>query len=133
MKFRVLLLGLSLAFPVIAQDSRDSAFLAARDAFRNGDRNKFERAASQIGSHDLAPYVENYRLRMWMDQGDFAAIRDFLERNDKTYVAEKLRADWIRWLGKRSTWNEVEKEYPRLLAPEPELTCWQQQARLEIG
>ena len=130
MKFCVLLLGLSLAFPVIAQDSRDAAFLAARDAFRNGDRNKFERAASQVGSHDLALYVENYRLRMWMDQGDFAAIRDFLERNDKTYVAEKLRADWIRWLGKRSTWNEVEKEYARLLAPEPDLTCWQQQARL---
>ncbi len=130
MKFRLLLLGLSLALPVIAQDSRDAAFLAARDAFRNGDRNKFERAASQIGGHDLAPYVENYRLRIWMDQGDFAAIRDFLERNDKTYVAEKLRADWIRWLSKRSTWNEVEKEYARLRAPEVDVTCLQQQARL---
>lgn len=130
MKFRLFLLSLSLALPVFAQDSRDTAFLTARDAFRAGDRNKFERAASQVGNHELAPYIESFRLRMWMDQGDFANIREFLERNDQTYVAEKLRADWIRWLGKRSTWNEVETEYARLLAPEPDVTCWQQQARL---
>jgi len=130
MKFSVLLLGLSLAFPGFAQDSRDTAFLAARDAFRVGDRNKLERAAVQLGSHELAPYVENYRLRMFMDQGDSAALQNFFERYEKSYVVEKLRADWIRWLGKRSTWNEVEAEYVRMLAPEPDVTCYNQQARL---
>ena len=130
MKFQVLLLGLVLAWPVAAEDSRDTAFLTARDAFRSGDRNKFERAATQVGNHELLPYVESFRLRLWMDQGDFAAIRAFLERHDKSYVAEKLRADWIRWLGKRSTWNEIDMEYPRLLAPEPDVTCYAQQARL---
>lgn len=130
MKFRVLILGLSLAFPVFAQDSRDAAFLAARDAFRAGDRNKLERATAQLGNHELAPYAENYRLRMWMDQGDSASLRSFFERYEKSYVAEKLRADWIRWLGKRSTWNEIESEYPKLLAPEPDITCYNQQARL---
>ncbi len=39
---------------------------------------------------------------MWMEKGDPAAIRDFLHRHDGSYVAEKLRADWIRWLGKRA-------------------------------
>ena len=130
MKFRVLSLGLVLAFPVFAQDGRDAAYLAARDAFRAGDRNKLERATAQLGNHELAAYVENYRLRMWMDQGDSASLRSFLERNDKSYVAEKLRADWIRWLGKRSTWNEIDIEYPKLLSPEPDLTCYAQQARL---
>ncbi len=130
MKFRLLLLSLTLAFPVLAQDSRDSAFLIARDAFRAGDRNKLEKATAMIGSHELAPYVENYRLRMWMDQGDSAAIRSFLERNERSYVAEKLRADWIRWLGKRSTWNEIDLEFPKLASPEPDTTCYAQQARL---
>jgi soluble lytic murein transglycosylase len=36
----------------------------------------------------------------------------FFERYGKSYVAEKLRADWIRWLGKRFVWNEVDAEYP---------------------
>ncbi len=133
MKYRVLCLGLLLTLPsfsTLAQDSRDTAFLLARDAFRAGDRNKLERATSQLGNHELAPYAENYRLRMWMDQGDSASLRAFLERNDKTYVAEKLRADWIRWLGKRAAWNEIDTEYPRLLAPEPDVSCYAQQARL---
>lgn len=130
MKFSFLLLTLSLAFPAFAQDSRDAAFLAARDAFRAGDRNKLDRATAQVGTHDLAPYVENYRLRMYMDQGDSAALQDFFERNDKSYVVEKLRADWIRWLGKRSAWNEVESEYARMIAPEPDVTCYNQKARL---
>ena len=130
MKFRLLVLGLVISFSVLAQDSRDAAFLAARDAFRVGDRNKLERATALVGDHELAPYVENYRLRMYFDQGDFVGIRDFLERNDNSYVAEKLRADWIRWLAKRSQWNEIDTEFPKLLAPEPDITCYSQQARL---
>ena len=130
MKFRVLVLSLSVSLPLVAQESNDFAFLAARDAFRSGDRNKLERASSQLGNHELAAYAENYRLRMWMDQGDAAGMRAFLDRNDKSYVAEKLRADWIRWLGKRAAWSDVDSEYPRLLAPEPDLTCYSQQARL---
>lgn len=65
-----------------------------------------------------------------MDQGDSAALRDFFERYDKSYVVEKLRADWIRWLGKRSAWSEVESEYARMIAPEPDVTCYNQKARL---
>ena len=65
-----------------------------------------------------------------MDQGDSAALRDFFERYDKSYVVDKLRADWIRWLGKRSAWNEVESEYARMIAPEPDVTCYNQKARL---
>jgi len=130
MKFRALLFSLLFSLPAIAQDGNDQAFLMARDAFRAGDRNKLERAGNQLGEHELAAYVENYRLRMAMDQGDSASLRNFLERNDKSYVAEKLRADWLRWLGKRSAWTEVDAEYPKVLAPEPDVTCYGQQARL---
>jgi soluble lytic murein transglycosylase len=130
MKFRLLILALSLSFSALAQDSRDAAFLAARDGFRAGDRNKLERATAQLGNHELAPYAENYRLRMNMDQGDYAGLRDFFDRHEKSYVVEKLRADWIRWLGKRSNWNEIDSEFPKMIAPEPDVTCYSQQARL---
>ena len=131
MKFRTRFapLLLALALPAFAQNG-DTAFLIARDAFRAGDIAKLERAIGQLGNHELAPYAENYRLRMWMEKGDPSTIRDFLQRNDGSYVAEKLRADWIRWLGKRAGWSEVDAEFPRLLAPEPDVTCYSQQARL---
>lgn len=131
MKFRTRFapLLLALALPAFAQNG-DAAFLIARDAFRAGDIAKLERAIGQLGNHELAPYAENYRLRMWMEKGDPSTIRDFLQRNDGSYVAEKLRADWVRWLGKRAGWSEVDAEFPRLLAPEPDVTCYSQQARL---
>lgn len=131
MKFRTRFapLLLALALPAFAQNG-DTAFLIARDAFRAGDIAKLERAIGQLGNHELAPYAENYRLRMWMEKGDPSTIRDFLQRNDGSYVAEKLRADWVRWLGKRAGWSEVDAEFPRLLAPEPDVTCYSQQARL---
>lgn len=99
MKFRTRFapLLLALALPVFAQNG-DAAFLNAREAFRAGKLDKLEQAIGQLGSHELAPYAENYRLRMWMEKGDPSTIRDFLQRNDGSYVAEKLRADWIRWL-----------------------------------
>jgi len=133
MKFQALLLGLFVSLPLFAQESGDSTYLAARDAFRAGDRAKLGRAAEQIGNHELAPYVENYQLRMNIDQGDSAAMRAFLDRYERSYVAEKLRADWIRWLGKRGNWSEIVAEYPKLIAPEPDVTCYNQQARLADG
>ena len=130
MKFPALLLALFVSLPLFAQEGRDSTYLAARDAFRAGDRARLDRAAGQIGNHELAPYVENYQLRMTMDQGDSTALRGFFERYERSYVAEKLRADWIRWLGKRGGGSEIVVEYPKLIAPEPDVTCWFQQARL---
>lgn len=130
MKLQVFLLGLALSFPLFAQDARDKAFMGAREAFRTGNSNKLEQAAALVGDHELASYVENYRLRLTMDQGDATGMRAFFERYPKTYVVEKLRADWIRWLGKRSTWNEVEAEFPKMIAPDPDVVCYQQQARL---
>ena len=128
-RFLPLTLGLALSLSAFAQNG-DTAFLTARDAFRAGNLNKLEQAIGQLGSHELAPYAENYRLRMWMEKGDPGNLRDFLQRYEGSYVAEKLRADWIRYLGKRSVWNEVDAEFPKLIAPEPDVTCYSQQARL---
>ena len=133
MKFHALILGLVVSLSVFAQESRDGTYLAARDAFRAGDKAKLDRAAAQLGNHELLPYVENYQLRMTIDQGDSAALRSFFNRYERSYVVEKLRADWIRWLGKRGYWSEIVGEYPALIAPEPDVGCWYQQARLAGG
>jgi soluble lytic murein transglycosylase len=131
MKFRVLAFSFFLASPLFAQDSRDTAFLIARDAFRAGDYIKLERAANQIGSsHDLSPYVEYFQLRMNLEQADPATIRNFLERHEGNYLAEKLRGDWLRLLARKAQWNGFEAEYPKLVSPEQEVACLNLQARL---
>ncbi|MEY2633011.1 MAG: hypothetical protein RIR00_1665 [Pseudomonadota bacterium] len=122
----------ALVSAVFAQDSlRDPTFLRARDAFRAGDRPKLERAAGELGNHELAPYVESWQLRMDIEQLDPAFIQDFLRRYDRSYVAEKLRADWLRLMAKRERWPDVEREYARLIAPEQDVSCYNQLARLK--
>ena len=129
MKYRIFLLSLGFSFNLLAQEPGDAAFLAARDAFRAGKLEQLDRAASQLNGHVLTPYVESFRLRMFMDRDDAGGIRAFLSRNEGSYVAEKLRADWIRWLGKRGAWGEIDSEFPRLLAPEQDVACYAMQAR----
>lgn len=133
MKFCVLLVAFTLSFSAVAQTADNSQFLAAREAFRKGDLNRLEAAVAGIGNHPLAPYAENYRLRSLMARDETSGIPGFLNANDGSYVAEKLRADWLRWLARRSTWNLIETEYPKLRAPEPEIACLNQQARWARG
>lgn len=131
MKFRVLVVSLFLSSPLFAQDIQDTAFLTARDAFRAGDHNKLDKAAAALGSgHELAPYVEYFQLRMNLEQLDPAAVRAFLDRFEHSYVAEKMRADWLRLLARKTQWELFSDEYPKLLAPEQDMACYSLQARL---
>ncbi len=132
MKFRILLFAFCFSAPLAAQD-RDAAFMTAREAFRAGDAKKLERAAASLGDHELAPYAEAWQLRMSMEQNDPANLRNFLQRHERAYFAEKLRADWIKSLARKTQWAEVESEYTKLIAPEPDLVCLNQQARLARG
>ncbi|MCL2525104.1 MAG: lytic transglycosylase domain-containing protein [Betaproteobacteria bacterium] len=136
MKLPLILAALACLFlspPGAAQGGGDEIFLSAREAFAKGDRIGLNKGAALIGDHELAAYLENYQLRMRMDDGDSEALRAFLARHDGSQMAERLRADWIRWFGKRAAWSEVAREYPRLQAPEAEVTCLWQQARLARG
>lgn len=134
MKLRVLALSFFLASPLFAQDGRDTAFLIARDAFRAGDYIKLERAANLVGTgYELSPYVEYFQLRMNLEQTDPGTVRDFLERYEGAYVAEKLRGDWLRFLARKALWVGFEAEYPKLLSPEQDVACLNFQARLARG
>ena len=73
----------------------DDRFLAARDAAKAGDRLKFERIAPELDDHDLQAYVEYWRLSLDLGNADPASIKTFLSRNEGSYIAEKLRGDWL--------------------------------------
>ncbi len=129
--FAVLALAQLLVTPSFAQEGRDAAFLAAREAFRVGDAARLDRAAASLGSnHDLAPYVEYFQQRMRLEQADAAAVNAFAERYPGSYVAERLRSDWLRLQAKKQQWPEVETAFEALRNPEQEVTCLVLQARL---
>jgi len=135
MKLRLLfaLLVVSIVCPLQAEERGDRAFLATRDALKNGKLDQLEQNLSATAGHPLAAYAENYRLRVLLGRNEPSGIPAFLAAHDGSYVAEKLRADWLRWAGKRGAWDLILAEYPKLQAAETDLTCYQQQARLNLG
>ena len=125
--------ALALAQP--ETKSIDSKFLAAREAFRQGDRSTLTRLESELSDHELAIYLAYWRLSQSVADinGDVAATQSFLNRYEGEYPAERLRISLIKELAKRGQWEEVSREYARLIAPEQDVLCLNLQARLQRG
>jgi len=127
------LAALFLTSPMARALTADEQFLAARDAYRAGDRNKLERAAVALGGYELEAYVDYWRLLLDLKDSDASTVDAFLARHENTYVAEKLRVDWLRQQGKRQQWADFDREYPHLAQPEQDLVCYALQSRRAQG
>ncbi|MCU0804673.1 MAG: lytic transglycosylase domain-containing protein [Burkholderiales bacterium] len=108
--------------------ARDSAFLAARDAFAKGDAAKLARLAPELRGYILEPYVEYYPLRMRIDEQSPAAIQAFIARYPNTVIGERMRADWLRSLARKRDWDAYLAEYPNYLGDDADLACYALQA-----
>lgn len=110
--------------------SDDARFLAARDAYRAGERSRLARLAASLRDHPLSSWAEYWQLRLALEDDSVEGISDFLNREAGNYLAERLRADWLRRLGKAQEWRRFQEEYLSLLQPDQELICYALQARL---
>lgn len=137
MKCRICILLLTicnlLALPEAGAVTSDEQFLAARDAARAGDKAKLERLAPVLQGYELETYVDYWRLLVDLKDADPASIGAFLNQHDGTYVAEKLRTDWLRQVGKKQQWSAFDSEYPRLVQPDQDLACYALQSRRAQG
>jgi soluble lytic murein transglycosylase len=91
-------------------DPQDAALLAARDAFEAGNRSKLAKIAPQLEGHVLVPYVEYWQLFLRLPAARAEEVREFLSRYPGTALAEQLRADWLKVLGKSSRWELFEED-----------------------
>ena len=128
MKFIFLLL--CLLTTNAAQADRDEDFLAARDAFRAGDAVRLDSLAPRLKNSPLEVYVAYYQLRMKLETSDASVIRAYLSRSDDTPLIDRMRAEWLRMLGKKQQWELFDSEYPKLLVQDTELVCYALQSRL---
>ena len=124
----------ALAAPV-APATRDvvSRFAEARDAFRAGERVHLARVVESLRGTEYASWAEHWQLRLRIEEDAFDGVREFLDREAGSYLAEKLRADWLRQLGKRQDWKTFQQEYSALVQPDQELACHALQASVARG
>ncbi len=113
---------------------QDDVFLEAREAFQRGDIAKLnERGAKLDEDYVLTPYVQYWRLRSRLADVPAAEIESFLTRYEKSYMADRLRADWLRLVARSGDWPTFLAEYPKLGSADTELACFASQARLARG
>jgi soluble lytic murein transglycosylase len=111
----------------------DEAVLAAREAFRVGNAAQLARAAQAARGHVLEPYVEYWQLRQGIENRGPEELRDFLARREGSYLADRLRADWLSVLGRRSQWDLFREERPRLVVEDPAIACYGLLQRFNAG
>jgi hypothetical protein len=105
----------------------------AQQAFAAGKLADLERAARAVpAGHVLAPYVEYWRLMLAGRNRD-ARVADFLARHPGSFMAESLRADWLKSLGVREAWPAYLAEYPRLQKPDAAHQCYAYRAEWAQG
>lgn len=114
--------------------SADDAFLAAREAARVGDEERLAALAAVLEDHPLASYVEFWRLqaRLRSDAPEHvdAAVARFLERHAGTYIADRMRLEWLLALGARGDLATFSRELPQLVwNDDGQLRCYAMLAR----
>ena len=111
----------------------DDAVLAAYDAYRAGDPIKLAKLAKRLEGHVLEPWLDYWRLSMRLEDASSKDVREFLATHANLYVNERLRADWLRVLGKRSEWAEFDRQAARYTRDDLEVSCYRWISRIERG
>lgn len=107
---------------------------AAQDAFRKGDLKALATYADQMQGDSLGAYPRYWLLSKQIDSIDAASVQAFLTTYQGTWLAEKLRGDWLRSLGKRGDWVTFRNQFALLTdAPGTDLVCYNYSARLAAG
>ena len=127
------LLAASSACAASSAAGADRAVLGANDAFRRGNPMQLEKHADALRGHVLEPYADYWRLKLQLEDAQKDEVNAFFARHTGSYVAEMLRADWLKVLGKGGQWDAFEAELGRLEEPDPEIRCYALASRLARG
>ncbi len=113
-----------------AAATADEIVVAAQEAFRAGDKVKLALQLEASRGHELEAYVDYWNLQLRLDDMPTAEVAGFLQRHRGTLVADRLRGEWLKQLGKFGRWEEFEREYPALVYGDQEIACYALQSRV---
>ncbi|WP_460537579.1 lytic transglycosylase domain-containing protein [Chitinimonas naiadis] len=101
----------------------------AREAARTGKLDQLVEISGRTDGTALEMYPRYWLLTAQIDQLPESQVLDFLDRYAGSVMADRLRADWLKSLGKRGSWALFEREWPRLIQWETgsELHCYRLQ------
>jgi soluble lytic murein transglycosylase len=111
----------------------DFHILGVFDAYRAGNPMKLAGHAQKLEGHVLAPWVEYMRLSLKLEDAQTSEVRAFFSTYGNIYVAELLRGDWLKVLGRRADWKEFEREAADYARDDVEVRCYAWLSRVARG
>lgn len=127
--FAAILIALPAAVYAAGGVSQDKVALAAREAYASGDGFKLSGYIEKIRGHALEFYPVYWGLKLRLENAFPEELRVFLARNEGALVAEQLRRDWLRVLGKNGQWELFRQEFPLLVRADFEVDGYALQER----
>ncbi len=115
-----------------AHADTDEDFRAARAAFEARNGARLAQLAPRLQDHVLAPFVRYWQLSLNLEQTPHETVLTALAELSDSFVSDRLRAEWLKLLGRRQDWGAFTAEYPRLINEDWEITCYALQARLAL-
>ncbi|MCC6196298.1 MAG: lytic transglycosylase domain-containing protein [Burkholderiales bacterium] len=120
---------LSLIFPTllaagVALAQSDADLVAARTAYDKGDRAKLAAIAPRLSTHVLAPYVAYWQLKLGLEDASPQDVRGFLDRYPNSPLADRLRVEWLKLLGRKAIWERFGADYAPPPGEDVELACY---------
>ena len=107
-----------------APEPSDDDFLAAKSAFDRGQRARFDALAPRLTGHVLEAYVEYWQLSGRLDTAGAGEVEAFLAKWADAPLADRLRIDYLKVLGKRGDWVAFDALYPAVAGEDVELACY---------
>ncbi|HEX4870007.1 MAG TPA: transglycosylase SLT domain-containing protein [Moraxellaceae bacterium] len=118
---------------VARADNKDD-FLAAREALARSDLREVAARAEALSRDPLGIYPRYWLLSRQLPQLGPDQLLPFLNYYQGSWLAEKLRGEWLALLGRNADWTRFREQYRLLIdAPSTELLCYSLQGRLAEG
>jgi peptidoglycan lytic transglycosylase len=114
----------------------DERIVAAREAARTGNLSQLEALAAFSEDHPLEPYVQYWLLTSKLarpERPPEVEIFAFLQTEPKSFLAERLRGEWLKRLARDGEWDTYAQIYPGMADPDRELQCHAWNARWRAG
>ncbi|WP_438970600.1 transglycosylase SLT domain-containing protein [Methylophaga sp.] len=106
-------------------------FQQAQKALKTNQLNLYQEQVKQLDGYPLQPYLEYLFLRHRLSYVSTETIKRFLEEQDGTFYADRLRRAWLDRLAKQKRWSDYLAFYQ---SPQSdERACYQLQALMATG
>lgn len=113
-----------------AQTSAERALLDMRQAFAANQSTRLATLLPQVKGHALEPLAAYWALRSRLTEASHEDIGAFLQRHAGSYYEDRLRNDWLLWLGKQGDWGTFQREHPLYrMGDDREVQCYALLAR----